>query len=108
ELLKWLSPKGKKSALWRFDKNCFKNKRLKKEVLDEILDIKNVEDWDFHKVQIQSIIRAFRKPRVTENKIAKLNKNITQLKERLAHNSENNHLLSQIDTLNSDLQEELA
>jgi exonuclease III len=48
--------RGKESALWRFDKNCFKNKRLRKEILEEISELDNTEDWDFHKVHIQSII----------------------------------------------------
>src|SRR6185295_6754400 len=99
--------KEKESALWRFDKNCFKNERLRKEILEEISELNNIEDWDFYKVHIQSIIRAFRKLKATENKITKLNKNITQLKERLAQNSENGFLYLQIDKLDLDLQEEL-
>src|SRR5205085_10513826 len=36
--------KGKESALWRFDKDCFKNEYLKKEVLDEISEFDEAED----------------------------------------------------------------
>ena len=36
--------KGKKSAFWRFDKDCFKNEYLKKEVLDEISEFDEAED----------------------------------------------------------------
>ena len=100
--------KGKESALWRFNKDSFKNKKLKKEVLEEITDQRNLENWDFCKIHIQSIIRAFRKPRAVENKIAKLNKKINYLKERLACNSENSFLNNQVDSLTLDLQEELT
>ena len=44
--------KGRESALWRFNKNCFKNERLKKEVLEEITQLEKTEDWDFCKVCI--------------------------------------------------------
>jgi hypothetical protein len=36
--------KRKESALWRFDKNCFKNEKLKKEVLEEISELVNTEN----------------------------------------------------------------
>ena len=36
--------KRKKSALWRFNKDSFKNEKLKKEVLEEITDLENLED----------------------------------------------------------------
>jgi exonuclease III len=97
----------KGSALWRFNKNSFKNERLKKEVLEEISELEDIEDWDFCKICIQSIIRAFRKPKATEDKITKLNKSITQLNEKLAQNSENSFLNTQVDKLSSDLQKEL-
>jgi hypothetical protein len=100
--------KGRESALWRFNKSCFLNERLKKEVLEEIVEFEEANDWDYCKVRIQSIIRAFRKPKAMENKITKLNKNITQLKERLAYNSENSFLYNQIDRLSLDLQDELS
>jgi exonuclease III len=98
----------KESALWRFNKNCFKNERLRKEVLEEISDLEDIEDWDFCKIRLQSIIRAFRKPKATENKITKLNKSITQLNERLVHEADNIFLHTQVDKLNLDLQKELS
>jgi len=36
--------KRKESALWRFNKDSFKNEKLKKEVLEEITDLENLED----------------------------------------------------------------
>jgi exonuclease III len=97
----------KESALWRFNKNCFKNERLKKEILEEISELEDIEDWDFCKIHLQSIIRAFRRPKAVENKISKLNKDITQLNERLAQDSENSFLHTQVDRLSLELKEEL-
>jgi hypothetical protein len=36
--------KRKESAIWRFDKNCFKNELLKKEILKEIADLEDVKN----------------------------------------------------------------
>jgi hypothetical protein len=52
------------------------------------------------KINIQSIIRAFRKLRAVETKIAKLNKNITQINEKLAQGTKNSFLYTQVDKLN--------
>ena len=103
-----LKSKNKASALWRFDTSCFKNKMLEKEILEEISVTKNSEDWDFCKIRIQSIIRAFRKPRATENKISSLNKKITSLNKRLALNPDNAYLYSQVERLKMEFQEELV
>ena len=51
------------SSIWRFNKDSFKNELLKKEVIEEIQDTNSAENWDWYKIYIQSIIRAFRKPK---------------------------------------------
>jgi exonuclease III len=102
-----LSTNRKESSLWRFNKDTFKNEKLKKEVLEEISET-SANNWDLCKVYIQSIIRAFRKPKAPESNIAKLNKQITQINEKIIRNASNSHLLIQADNLNSKLQEELC
>src|ERR1043165_5321103 len=98
----------KQHSSWRFEKSMFNNEKLKKEVLEEISDPGSIEDWDICKVYIQSIIRAFRKPRTTESKIAKLNTEITKLSEKLASSSNTVNSFSLLDELNVQLQEELT
>ena len=98
----------KQSSSWRFDKTMFNNEKLKKEVLEEISEPNASENWDICKVYIQSIIRAFRKPKTTESKISKLNNKITKLSERIAFSTNTESLRSSYDELNIQLQEELS
>ena len=102
-----LNSETRKQTSWRFDKNCFKNKLIEKEVTDEIKTINLATEWDWHKICIQSIIRAFRKSRAPENRLTNLNKKITKLKEILARDPEQTHLYSTIDDLNLQIQEGL-
>ncbi|CAG8754521.1 22733_t:CDS:2, partial [Gigaspora rosea] len=54
-----------------------------KEVTEELTDKVTPEDWDLCKLRIQSIIRAFKKPKALEGRIAQLNRNLTKLKAAL-------------------------
>ena len=56
------------------------NDKLAKEVIEELTDKEAPNDWDLCKLRIQSIIRAFKKPKATEGKIAQLNKKLLRLK----------------------------
>src|SRR5260364_411605 len=72
------------NALWRFDERCLRNDNLAKEVMKELTDKEAPNDWDLCKLRIQSIIRAFKKPKATEEKIAQLNKKLLRLKKSAA------------------------
>ena len=57
---------------------------------------------------MQSIIRAFRKPKASESKIAKMNKDITKLNEEIAADSSRENLAESIEELNTQIQNELS
>ena len=81
---------------------------LRKEVLEEIQDVGSAENWDLCKIYVQSIIRAFRKPKASESKIAKMNKDITKLNEEIAADSSRENLAESIEELNTQIQNELS
>ena len=93
---------------WRFNRDMFKNEKLKQEIFEEIKESNFAEDWDFCKIYLQSIMRAFRKPKAPENKISKLNNEITKINEEIANSSQKDYLTSNLDELNIQLQEELT
>ena len=98
----------RQSSNWWFNKSLFNNKILKKEVLEEIREPNSSNDWDLYKIYLQSIIRAFRKPKAPENKIAKLNNEITKLSERIASSINAENLFPDLDELSVQLQDELT
>ncbi|CAG8566998.1 25221_t:CDS:2, partial [Gigaspora rosea] len=68
----------------RFDESCLKNSLLAKEITKELEDKRTPDKWDLCKIKIQSIIRAFKKPKALEGRIARLNRKLTKLKESAA------------------------
>jgi len=95
-------------TIWKFDKRTLTNTLLEKDLREELQEAVNSNDWDFTKIQLQSIIRAYKKPKATENNIMKLNRKITDLNKKLANNSSNNSLQAQADNLTYQLQKELT
>ena len=59
-------------------------------------------------IYIKSIIKAFKKPKAPENKIERLNKNISQIKEAIAKNPNRVHLHTILDILDLQIQTELT
>jgi hypothetical protein len=103
-----LEHEAQKASCWRFDKNSFKNEHLKKEVLKEIKSVSSVLEWDLHKIYIQSIIRAYKKPKSPESRISQINKKITTLKNNIATDSSKIYLHTKCDSLELQIQEELS
>ncbi|CAG8675522.1 4437_t:CDS:1, partial [Paraglomus brasilianum] len=62
------------------DKGSFSNDLLTKELQAELGSENAPENWDGCKLRVQSIIRAFRKPKRHECNITKLNNKISKLK----------------------------
>jgi hypothetical protein len=89
----------KRAGQWRFTEDCFRNELLRKEVLEELRDGKTVLDWDLCKINIQSIIRAFRHPKSQESRITQLNKKISALREQRAKKGANWQLDTQLEEL---------
>ena len=103
-----LKQEPRHSAYWRFNTALFKNELLKKEVLYEIKDVSSATNWDMYKIYIKSIIKAFKKPKAPEDKIERLNKKISQIKETIAKNPNRIHLHTTLDILDSQIQTELT
>src|SRR5260363_319538 len=93
---------------WRFDEKCLKNALLVKEVTEELEDRKTPEDWDLCKLKIQSIIRAFKKPKALEGKIMQLNRKLIKLKKTAARDSSKENILQKIEELQTTLREKLG
>ncbi|CAG8778084.1 21121_t:CDS:2, partial [Gigaspora rosea] len=90
--------RNRKHAIqWRFEERCFKNNLLEKEVLEEIRYEEAGKIWDLCKNSIQSIIRAFRKPKSSESKIEFWNKRISDLREKIAKGNVNEILITQLE-----------
>ena len=103
-----LKQEPRHSAHWRFNTALFKNKLLKKEVLNEIKDVSSATNQNIHKIYIKSIIKAFKKPKAPEDKIKRLNKKISQIKEAIAKNPNQVYLHIVLDILDSQIQTELT
>ena len=71
-----LKQEPRHSTLQRFNVNSFKNNVLKKEILEEIQEATIAANQNIHKIYIKSIIKAFKKPKASEDKIEQLNKKI--------------------------------
>ena len=56
-----------------------------------------------HKIYIKSIIKAFKKPKASEDKIERLNKKINQTKEAIAETLSWAYLHTTLDTLDSQI-----
>ena len=96
------------SSTWRFDKKVLNNKQLNQDLVKELNEADSDKNWDYTKICIQSIIRAYKKPKAPEKNISKLNRKITDLNKSLASNFENSNIRLQIDNLNLQLQDELT
>jgi len=96
------------NALWRFDERCLRNDKLAKEVMEELTDKEAPNDWDSCKLRIQSIIRAFKKPKATEGKITQLNKKLLRLKKSAARQDVSSFTAQKIEEIQTALKDELG
>ncbi|CAG8709780.1 15623_t:CDS:2, partial [Gigaspora rosea] len=95
-------------TLWRFDERCMRNDKLAKEIIEELTDKEVPKDWDLCKLKIQSIIRACKKPKATEGKIAQLNKKLLRLKKCAARQDASSFIAQKIEETQTALRDELG
>ncbi|RIB11963.1 hypothetical protein C2G38_2102193 [Gigaspora rosea] len=83
------------------------NERILEEVIRELEEESSTQDWDLCKLNIQSIIRAFRRPKPPEKKIETLHKKITNCAIRVAKNPSDEVASHKLESFRIQLKEEL-
>jgi len=83
-------------ARWVFDKYCIERKEIRQEIITELGRENVEEEWDMCKVNVQSIIRAYRRPKRVETELARINKKLVKMKTIKAKGHTGSNLDAQI------------
>jgi len=96
------------SSYWKVNYKCLENEMLKKEIVEKIRTVTDLEGWDYCKCKIQSLIRARGVLKAPESSIQKLNRKINVLEKKVARNKDLSDLQLEIERLRRNLQDELT
>ncbi|CAG8790847.1 741_t:CDS:2, partial [Gigaspora margarita] len=75
-----------KPTLWKLNPRILNNPFISKKIVADLRDREATSDWDYYKVQCQSIYRACKPPTAPETRIQKIHKRLTELNNKMARN----------------------
>ncbi|CAG8546794.1 14054_t:CDS:2, partial [Cetraspora pellucida] len=85
------------SSYWKVNYKCLENEMLKKKIVEKIRTVTDLEEWDYCKCKIQSLIRARGVLKAPKSSIQKLNRKINVLEKKVARNKDLSDLQLEIE-----------
>jgi len=95
------------TSYWKVNSKCLENEILRKEIVEEIRTVTDLESWDYCKCKIQSLIRARGPLKAPESNIQRLSRKINILEKKIARDQNLSDLQIVIENLKKSLQNEL-
>ncbi|CAG8824828.1 5017_t:CDS:2, partial [Gigaspora rosea] len=94
-------------SYWKVNSKCLEYEILRKEIVEEIRTVTDLESWNYCKCKIQSLIRARWPLKVPKSNIQRLSRKINILEKKIARDQNLSNLQIVIENLKKSLQNEL-